>query len=115
MGRTVAEVENVVHSGDADVFTGNAQHSRFTPLSRVINRVPKDRASAPPHVVARHCHRRFRTASIVHSFPFPGTPGKVQFARCGSFMLSKNCAHCVEDRIARQCLICVQNHGTRPQ
>jgi hypothetical protein len=56
MGRTVAEVENVVHSGDADVFTGNAQHSRFTPLSRVINRVPKDRASAPPqfYVVARH-------------------------------------------------------------
>ena len=79
MGWAMAEVENVVYSGDAYGFTGNAQHGYLCPSS-VINRFLKDRASAPVmlFVVARHYHRRLHTVPIVHSCRNPDTLGKVQ-------------------------------------
>ncbi len=76
---TVAEVEHVLYSGYADVFTGNTQHGALC-SSYVVNRFPKDRACAPPrfYVVARHCHRRLHTAPIIRSFRNPGNLDKVQ-------------------------------------
>lgn len=97
---TVAEVENVIHSSDADVFTGNTQHGFLCP-SCVVNRLRKDRAAAPPHfyVLVRHCHRRLDIAPIVRPFPFPGTQGKAQMLAVVFFFRTPSLPSAVEKTV----------------